>query len=709
MLTSKTRVCNLCEATCGLELELSGQDIKSIKADPDDVFSKGAYCPKSQGLKDLYQDPDRLRKPLKKTAQGFQEIPWEQALDEVAERIVKLQSQHGKASIATYTGNPNVHNLGAMLALPMLLRALKSPHRYSATSVDQLPHMLIAHLMFGHSLMLPIADVDRANYMLIIGANPVVSNGSLLTAAGLSSKLKQIQKRGGKVTVIDPRYTETASQATEHHFIKPGKDIYLLAAIVKGLLTSTTHKQAPHIKGLDILMDAFGDYEDPHFEARTGMSPEIVDRIIHDLHFYEGAICYGRMGVSTQEHGSLCQWLINVINFLTGNLDSAGGVMFTDPAIDILNYISRGAHHKKFARRKTRVRGLPSFEGEFPVAALAEEILTSGEGQIKGLISIAGNPALSTPNGEQMRSALDKLDLFVAIDYYITESSAHADYILPPCSPLERSHYDLVFNALAIRNTARFSEATFKKQGKEDFDIILELWKRLDHGSKFQNFKIGAIAQGMIWLGPERILDGMLRRGPHKLTLKRLRENPHGIDLGALTPQLPDKLRTPDKKLDLAPEVLIKQFSQVKAQLQKEPNPTADGFQLIGRRNLRSNNSWMHNCQSLHLKKRDFHVLVNEDDGAALGLSNGQTVRVSGAVGSIEAPVRLTDKIMKGVVSMPHGWGHQEGRSKLKQAIAMGGANINQILSDQEVEPVSGNAILNGQRVHVSALELSQP
>jgi len=714
MSQSVKRVCNLCEAMCGLSIEMHDDQSMTIRGNKDDVFSQGAFCPKSQGLKDLWQDPDRLREPLKKVGGSFQAISWEQAFQEISDKVNQLQKKYGRSAIATYAGNPNTHNFGNLILLPMFLRGIRSHNKYSATSVDQLPHMLVSYLMFGHQLLLPIADVDHTRYMLMFGANPAVSNGSLLSSAGLSTKLKAIQHRKGKVVLFDPRYTETASLVSEHYFIRPGTDAFLLAGVVKLIFAQKAVRPGrlvSMLKGLDQLENLFSDIDLDQVSAVTGVQREVIEQVAHDLQSYEPALCYGRMGVSTQAFGAVCQWLINLINILTGNFDRAGGVLFTKPAFDVVDLAKRMGSRGSFRRRKSRVHQLPEFGGEMPVATLADEILTPGEGQIKALITIAGNPVLTTPNGRKLEKALDTLELQVAIDFYQNETTALADYILPPTSSLEHSHYDLIFNALASRNIARFSAAVVNppKGSYEDWEILLELWSRIGYkDSVFDRSKKFLLKKSMQAIGMERLVDIGLRAGPYRqtgLTLKKLRANPDGIDLGALQPSLPQRLYTKDKRIDMCPQPLLEAWQIFRADSawsDAQPRNPQEFF-LIGRRNMKSNNSWMHNLPSLARSKNQCFLIMNKEDADSRSIFDGSLVQVSSTIGSIELPVMLSDRIMPGVVSIPHGWGHGRNHVRLSVAKKSPGVSLNDIMDDRQVDAFSGNAILNGQRVLVTA------
>jgi anaerobic selenocysteine-containing dehydrogenase len=706
-----TRVCSLCEAMCGLVIEKDGERVSSIRGHAGDVFSRGAFCPKSQGLLDIYEDPDRLHRPLKRTSQGFEAISWKQAFEEISSKINELQKSHGREVLATYLGNPNVHNTGNLLMLPIFLKGLRTPNKFSATSVDQLPHQLVSYLMFGHQLLIPIADVDRTDYMLILGANPAVSNGSLLSAAGLSSRLKHIQKRGGKVVVIDPRYTETASLATEHHFIRPAADAYFLASFVRLLLDSKCDRSGleAYLDGVPEVYRLFADWPVERVEEFTGIPLAVVQRLVQEFTQAPRAVCYGRMGLSTQEFGTVCQWLINLINILSGNFDREGGALFTKPAFDVVDIMARMGGRGSFGRRKSRVRGLPEFNGEFPSSTLADEILTPGQGQVKALITIAGNPVLSLPGGAKLEKAMETLDLYVAIDFYQNESTRLAHYILPPTTALEHGHFDVIFNAFAIRNIVRWSEPVFAKpqDALEDWEILLELWSRIGpHRGWLEQRKRQAFKLLVQRLGLERLIDIGLRLGPYRqkgVSLKTLKAKPDGLDLGPLEPSLPQRLYTKDKKIRLVPERLLPAWALLKATLAQAPAQRGvDEFQLIGRRHLRSNNSWMHNRGGVGQKARHpCHALMHPDDAVPLGIASDQIIRLDSPMGHIELPVLLSDRIMSGVISVPHGWGHHRTGTRLSRASIKPGVSVNDITDDSRIDGFSGNAAFSGQWVKV--------
>jgi len=698
--------CNLCEAICGLEIKLEDGQIRSIKGDKLDPVSKGHICPKAVALQDIYNDPDRLRTPIKKTANGWQKISWNQAFDEVAAGLKRIQREHGKNAVAIYLGNPTVHNLDAMLFGPVFFRTLRTKNRYSATSVDQLPEQLVSLKMFGHSLLVPLPDLDHTDYHLIFGANPVVSNGSLMTAPGVTRRLKAIRERGGKLVVVDPRKSETAAIADKHLFIRPGSDVYMLLAMLNVVFNEslqTLGTVGDFTSGMDEIEKLVQDYTPEKVASITGVDCGDLKSLVRGFCAAKSASCYGRIGVSTQQYGTLTQWLITVFNIVTGNLDVAGGTMFAKPAFEVLTAGSSGK--KGFADNFSRVRKLPNFNGEFPVAVLAEEITTAGEGQIRALVTSAGNPVLSTPNGNQLDEALGGLEFMVSIDIYLNETTRHADIILPPLTTLERSQYDLAFQALAIRNGAKFSQPVFKagKEQRSDSRIFSELGWRMQNSNLFSKAGAWLKKEVMLRLGSEWIINKKLKQGPyyksHGLDLNKLKQNPHGIDLGAMQPCLPERLFTPDKTINLAPEEFVSDLSDLNKYLLADDAALMNsGFdlRLIGRRDPRTNNSWFHNSYRMVKGKKRCLALIHPQDAESRNLRDGDMAQVSSRVGTIRIPVAFSDEMMPGVISIPHGWGHQMDGAKLHVARQHAGVNTNILTDDNFLDSISGNAALNG-------------
>lgn len=708
--TQHYRTCNLCEAMCGIQITVEDDKITSIKGDAEDSFSRGHICPKAIALKDLYEDPDRIRTPMEKVNGQWRELTWKEVFDKVASRIQALQAEHGNDALGVYLGNPNVHNTGSLLMSGGVLRALKTKNKFSATSVDQLPHHIVSWKLFGHQLRIPVPDIDHTDHFLMFGANPLASNGSIMSVADVKQRLKDVRKRG-KLVVVDPRRTATAEQADAHHFIRPGSDVLVLLAMLNVLFAEglvSTGNLAKHLDfGPMSLAQKFNDFSPERVAPLTGMSAELIRSLVRDFCAAKAPVLYGRLGVSVQEFGTLSQYLIMLFNILTGRLDSVGGLMFTKPAVDVLAQSGRG----NMGRFHSRVRGLPEFNGELPVATLAEEISTAGEGQIKGMLLMAGNPVLSTPNGEQLDRAFKELDLLVAIDFYINESSRHADFILPPVSPLEREHYDVIFNVLAVRNNARYAKALFprKADARHDWEILLSLRDRLQPATSAKD-KLGRLL--LRRAGPSGLLALLLRQGPYGgglnllkgLSLSKLKKSPHGIDLGALKPALPAALYHKDKKIHLESDFFLKDLARVEAKF-FNADKAPDKFLLIGRRDVRSNNSWLHNSQRLVKGKSRCTALINPLDAQALAIAEGDMVRVSSRVGSVELAAQISDEMMAGVISIPHGWGHNLSGTQWQTAEAHAGVSVNALTDEMQIDALSGNAVLNGVPVSLEPIK----
>ena len=698
-LQTHFRTCNLCEAMCGIAIQHDGTKVHSIRGDKDDPFSNGYICPKAVALQDIYEDPDRLKRPLKKTADGHIEISWEEAFDTIETKIKSIIKEHGPDAFGAYQGNPNVHNHGTMLFGPQFVRLLKTKNRFSATSVDQLPHHFAAQFMFGHMFLLPIPDIDHTDLFIVFGGNPIVSNGSIMTAPGMPHRIKALQKRGGKMIVIDPRRTETAEKADQHIFIKPGTDALLLMSMVQVIITNDL-VDLGHLSQftdrLELLPSLVSNYTPKVVAPIIGIDENTIVKLAYDLAKAKKAVVYGRLGVSVQSYGGLCQWLVNVLNIITGNMDTPGGAMFPLPAIDTLQSAPNGTMNR-YNRWQSSVRNLPEFGSELPVAALIEQITTPGKNQIKALFTSAGNPVLSTPNGRELDKALEQVEFIFSVDIYLNETTRHADIILPPTTGLENDHYDLVFHQMAVRNTAKYSSALFAPSSgaKYDWEIFKELIARfLPEGKKAGGPQ-----------NPDELLDLGLKYGPYGkskgMSLDQLKQKPHGIDLGPLQSCLPDRLFTPDKRINVAPEVIISDISRLGLLLKSNQN---DDLLLIGRRHLRSNNSWMHNSYRLVKGPKRCTLMMHPEDANGFKLNNSNEVKISSRTGDIVASLEITDEVMPGVVSLPHGWGHHRKGTKWQVAEAHAGVSCNDIMDEQLVDELTGNAVLNGVPVTVTAV-----
>mgnify|MGYP003583222973 FL=1 len=694
------RACHLCEAICGLTFELDTDDsgvlrIASIKGDPQDSFSRGHICPKAVALQDIQNDPNRLRGPVVRVADQWLPIAWDEAFELAARKLHEIQQRHGQNAVAVYQGNPSVHNYGLMTHSNYFLGLLKTRNRFSATSVDQLPHHLTSYLMYGHGLLLPIPDIDHTDFMLILGGNPLASNRSIMPVRDGEKGLKALQARGGKLVVVDPRRSETAAMADQHLFVRPGGDAALLCGLLNTLFEEGLTRTSPlPVSGLEDVRAALQPFTPEVMSLLCGIDAGLIRQLARDFAAADKAVCYGRMGVSTQAFGTLCHWLVQLINLVSGNLDRVGGALCTEPAVDLVATTS-GGHFNVW---QSRVSGLPEYGGELPVSVLAEEMLTEGEGQVRALVTVAGNPVLSTPNGRQLEQALDGLEFMLSVDLYINETTRYADLILPSTSALENDHYDTTFNLFAVRNVTRFNRAILPKpQGAlHDWEIFVGLPEAF-----------ARIAEKPLkpTIAPAQMIDLGLRGGRYgegsafDLSLKTLERHPHGIDLGPLQPNLAARLKTESRTIEAAPAALLADLQRFTAQ---QP-PSAAQLLLIGRRHVRSNNSWMHNFHRLVKGKPRHQLLMHPQDLAGRQLQDGQRVRVTSRVGTIEVEVMASTDMMPGVVSLPHGFGHARPGVLLDIASAQGGASANDLTDERLIDELSGNAVLNGVPVEVVA------
>jgi anaerobic selenocysteine-containing dehydrogenase len=688
------RACHLCEAICGLEFQIDGDNITSIRGDDKDPFSRGHICPKAVALKDIHEDENRLRRPIRKIGNSWQEISWDDAIELAATRLTEIQAAHGNNAVGFYVGNPGAHNSGTLFNVPLIPRALKTKNTFSASSVDQLPQQLASFLMFGHQFMIPIPDIDHTDYFLILGGNPIASNGSMMTVPDVAKRLAAIKARGGKVVVIDPRRTETAEIASEHHFIRPAADAALLMAIINTLREENLFRiaQPEKLAGLDVALDAIHEVT-PEIAARaTAIDAAVIRRIAREFAAAPRAICYGRVGTTLQAFGTLNQWLVQLVNIVTGNLDRVGGTLPTTPIFPLTGPGTRPGH---YAEWRSRVSGLPESGGELPVAALSEEILNSGDGQIRALVTTCGNPVISTPDGHKLDDALASLDFMVAIDIYINETTRHADLILPPTSSLNHEHYDSVFNAFAIRNVTRLNPALWEKPADEryDWEIIGALSQKIGEKAKREVRPAQSTAA---------IVEGVVTRGAtqHGITFNALKSAEHGLDLGPLKPSLYQRLETADRRIQCAPPVLVADVARFVATLSKN---TETKLLLIGRRHVRSNNSWMHGSHRLMKGKPRDQLMMHPQDAAARKLADGQRVNVRSNIGSVDIALQITEAMMPGVVSLPHGFGHHRAGTRLGIAHAYAGVSYNDLSDAKIVDAISGNAALNGTPVEVFA------
>jgi anaerobic selenocysteine-containing dehydrogenase len=735
------RTCPLCEATCGLAVHLDDdRSVRIIRGDRDDVLSHGFLCPKGAVLHRVHDDPDRLRLPLVRRGTTFDEVDWPEAFATIAERLLPIAEAHGRDALGIYLGNPNAHGHHNVLLGRPLIKALGTRNVFSASTVDQMPKHVASGLMFGNQLTIPVPDLDRTQHLVLLGANPHESNGSLCTAPDFPGRLAAIRARGGKVVVIDPRRTATATHADEHHAIRPGTDALLLVAMAQVL--DAEHLVDPgsievHLRGLDAALGAVRPFTPEVVAPATGIDPDTIRRLAQELAAAPSAAVYGRIGTHTTEFGTLAAWAVDLLNVLTGNLDRPGGAMWPSPAH--LKARSRpGGRGYLTGRWASRVSARPEANGELPVACLAEEILAPGPGQLRALFTVGGNPARSTPQSEQLERALGSLDLMVSVDPALNETTRHAHVILPPPGPLARSHYDLAFYALSVRNVANWSPPLYDPQGPEEteilarlaliamgmgadadptvvYDLVLDTLLRdaVGKGGPEMEGRDPADLRAQLWAThpADRALEVLLRSGQHGdrfgavhdgLTLEHLARHPHGIDLGPLVPQLPDILSTPSGAVELAPEPILADLDRLLGAAARE----RPRLVLVGRRDLRSNNSWMHNVEVLVKGRLRCTLQVHPEDAERLGLTDGSTAEVRSRVGQVVAPVEISDSMAAGVVSLPHGWGHDASGTRMKVASQHPGVNVNVLTDAGTLDPLSGNAVLTAVPVEVTPVGL---
>nr|WSW46617.1 molybdopterin-dependent oxidoreductase [Streptomyces sp. NBC_01001] len=748
------RICPLCEATCGLTLTIEGTTVTGARGDREDVFSRGFICPKGAAFGALDADPDRLHTPLVRRDGRLQEATWEEAYDVIAAAIPALVQRYGAQSVGVVLGNPNVHTMAGALYPPLLLKALGTRNLFTASTLDQMPKHVSSGLLFGDPFAIPVPDLDRTDFLLLLGANPVESNGSLCTAPDFPGRLKALRARGGTLVVVDPRRTRTAKLADRHLAPRPGSDALLLAALAHTLLAEKL--AAPGTleewtDGLGELAEALGSFTPEAVAPACDLTAAEIRDLARDLAAAPTAAVYGRIGSCTVEYGTLASWLVDVLNILTGNLDRPGGVLFPLAAAGPRPRPAGPGKGFTLGRWHSRVSGHPEAKAELPIAALAEEIETPGEGRIRALVAIAANPVLSAPDGRRLDAALAGLDFMVSIDPYLNETSRHAHVVLPPPPPSQSAHHDFAFNGFAIRNQARYTRpAVPLEAGRlDECEIHARLVLAVSgmHGSAAPSAVDDMVIQGALAKetadprsplhgqdparlaglltgesGPERRLDLMLRLGPYRdqfgadsapdagagagagasegLSLERLLAHPHGIDLGPLRPRLPGVLRTRSGRIELLPDPITAELPRLHAALADRPAALV----LVGRRHLRSNNSWLHNVPALTGGSNRCTLQVHPEDAGRLGLTTGGMARITADGGSLEVPVEVTDAVRTGVVSLPHGWGHDRDGARLSVASAAPGVNVNQLLDGSRLDPLSGTAVLNGFPVELTPL-----
>ncbi|HEY7136373.1 MAG TPA: molybdopterin oxidoreductase family protein [Acidimicrobiia bacterium] len=726
------RTCPLCEAMCGLEIHVEDERVALIRPDRDDVWSKGFICPKGTTLGHLHDDPDRLRAPMVREGETWREVSWREAFARCEELLAGVRERHGKESMTAYVGNPTAHNFSLGRYVGLFIGMSQFPMIYSAGTVDQWPKNVSCMLMYGSMWWIPTPDIRRTDYWLVMGGNPQASQGSLLACPDVLGEIDAIRERGGKVVVVDPRRTGTAARADEWLPIVPGTDAAFLLAICNVLFADGLVELgdvADLVNGLDEVRRLANGFTPEQVAAACRIPAETIRRVAHDIAAAPRAAVYGRIGLCNQEFGTLASWLIDVVNIITGNFDRPGGLMFGNPIAWGLSSLPdpQWADGVTFGRWQSRVRGAPEVLGQVPVSCLAEEIATPGPGQIKALVTIAGNPVISSPDAGRLDEALPMLECMISVDNYLNETTRHAHVILPGLSALEQPHFDDLITMWAARSAGNYSRAIFPPEpdrprewqilarlaglvaGMTNDDIDVDA---LDDGyfaamCAAQGVDAASVMTNYDHRGPERLLDLQVRTGPFGdrygenpdgLTLQHFRDRPHGIDMGPMVPRVRELLRTPSGKIELAPEYITADVDRLGERVERAD---ADALLLISRRHLRSNNSWMHNVKVLMKGKDRCTLLIHPEDAARVGLEDGKLARVTSEAGAVEVAAEVSDEMMPGVVSLPHGWGHDKAGTRLSVAREHAGVNNNLLAPGRLVDPLSGNAVVNGIPVEV--------
>jgi anaerobic selenocysteine-containing dehydrogenase len=717
-----------------LELTHDGHgNVTRVRGDVEDPYSRGYLCPKGASLGLIDSDPGRLQSPLVRLHGELRPVSWDDAFAEVERLIRPMVRRHGCDSLGLYTGNPIGHDFAMSLYLPVLQRAMKSKQQYSASTLDSTPHTVVAALMFGHQSTVAVPDIDRTDLFLIVGGNPMVSNGSIGAAPDYPARLRALRERGGRLVVIDPVRTETAALADEHILIRPGTDAFLLLAMVRELLAMDPRRDerlAGRTLGREILVHALEPFTPDSVTGRCGVPASTIRRLAHQLVSARTASVYGRLGTTLNRFGTFTSWAMTLLNILSGHLDRPGGMMFAESAAGSPTTRSqRRPEPLRLGRYFSTVRRAPEVFGEFPAACLAEEILNPAPERLRGLIVVAGNPARSVPNTSAVEAALQELDALVCVDAYVNETSRFAHVVLPAPAPLTRSHFDLMLSNYTVRNVANYSPPLrpVPRNAMAEWRILVRLAQAVDPEGDTSEAEINRRAQQRLVKavsaqlgiaeaeieaslsgppGPDALLDLRVRSGPfgdhfgHRpggLTLARLAGNLHTTDLGPLRPRLDEVIRTASGRIELAPPMILNHIPRLVAALSETDPPLL----LIGRRTVRSKNSWLHNIRTLVSGRDRCTLKIHPADAERHGVQTGEMAVVRSAAGSVEVVAEVDDAMAPGVCSLPHGWGHDVSDANRLIARQHPGVNSNQLAEDAELDPIAGTPVLNGISVVV--------
>jgi anaerobic selenocysteine-containing dehydrogenase len=717
MTEEKLTYCRICEVYCGMVATVEDGRVTKLRPDKDHVLSRGYACPKGVTFHQVTHDPDRILHPMKKVNGEWQRISWDAAIGEIAAKLDRIRRQHGPHSIGLYTGNPAGYSYNHRLVSIGWIDAIGSRNTYGAGSQDNLSLFLVSKFLYGRHFLRPVPDLAHTSFLLVVGTNPAVSQGTLMHVVDVEARLEEIRARGGKIVVVDPRRTETARLADEHHFIRPDSDVHLLLAMANVILGEGLEAKEflrDHTVGLERIREVVRDFTPDDAAAKTGIDADTIRRLAREMAAARGAAAIGRLVVG--RFGTLTAWSMELLNVLTGNLGARGGVLFSRGLVDFAGIVAM-VGRDEYGEHRSRVSGRAGVLGELPSGVLAEEITEPGEGQIRALVVTAGNPVLSIPNGEALAAAMKTLDLSVALDFYMSETASLADYFLPCATPLERADFPIFHSQLMTEPYAQWTEAVIPPEGeaKEEWEIFALLSDAM--GLRFMNDRgAHALRQALKLFGrefsPRWIIDGMIRLGPYGdrwlpwskgWSLKKLAARPHGVRLPDPEPgDVAKHVKTPDRKVHLWNRHLEGELARLR-EVEAAEAPREFPFRLIGRRDIRSNNSWLHNVPKLMSGERCHRLRIHPSDAATLGLAEGDRARVRSRVAAVETDVRITDEVMPGVVSLPHGWGHR-GATNRRVASGNPGVNCNALMDEKVIEPLAGMSLLNGVPVAVERL-----
>jgi anaerobic selenocysteine-containing dehydrogenase len=712
-LEEKVTYCRICEVYCGVIATVEDGRVTRLRPDKDHVLSRGYACPKGVTFHQVTHDPDRVLHPMKRDGTSWQRISWEQAVAEIGTRLKRIRAEHGPDAIALYTGNPAGYSYSHRIFSSNFIDAVGSRNSFGAGSQDNLGDFLASKFLYGASFLQPVPDLAGTRFALVVGTNPVVSQGTLMHVVDAKRRLTEIRERGGRVVVLDPRRTETARLASEHVFIRPESDAFLFLAMIRTILDEGLAADAVlarHVEDLSWLRAAVERHTPELAAARTGIDAGTIRRLARELAVTDGACAFGR--VVCGRYGTLAAWALEVLNLVAGNLDRPGGMVFSDALVDMVGIVER-LGRDQYGRHRSRIGDYPELLGELPSGILADEITTPGPGQIRALVVTAGNPVLSIPNGQALAAAMEQLELSVALDFYLSETAARCDYVLPTTTYLEREDFPIFHAQLQTEPYAQWTEPVIPPQGeaKQEWEIFSLLSESM--GVPFLNSRLATALRRLLRLvgrdfSPRWIMDAMIRLGPRGdrflpwstgFNLTKLAAAPHGVRLGEVaTGVLARKLRTPDRRIHLRRPEIEGELGRLARETAQPESPDFP-LRLIGRRDPRSNNSWLHNVPKLMQGDRCRRLRVNPDDAARLGLHDGGRAVIRSRVAALDVEVRVTDEVMPGVVCLPHGWGHDSPRNRV--ATRDPGPNCNALVDERDIEPLAGMSRLNGMPVRV--------